>query len=149
MDVQTIDKEYDQLKQEADQAGQQIQTLAQKLQTAADGGDANAREWLLDLKSVTLQVQQEQLQMQTLLQALHDFIVNNVDQQPASQQAPQYQQPSQAPQAQQRNLQSQRGGGGGMGLLGNFMGGGFGSAMKTGVGFGIGDMLIGSIFRGL
>lgn len=145
MDVQTIDKEYDQLKQEADQAGQQIQTLAQKLQTAADGGDANAREWLLDLKSVTLQVQQEQLQMQTLLQALHDFIVNNVDQQPASQQAPQYQQPSQAP---QRNLQSQRGGGG-MGLLGNFMGGGFGSAMKTGVGFGIGDMLIGSIFRGL
>ena len=36
-----------------------------------------------------------------------------------------------------------------MGLLGNFMGGGFGQAMKTGVGFGIGDALIGSIFRGL
>jgi len=147
--VQTIDKEYDQLKQEADQAGQQIQTLAQKLQTAVDGGDANAREWLLDLKSVALQVQQEQLQMQTLLQALHDFIINNVDQQnaaPQAQQAPQYQQA--APQYQQQNLQSQRGGGG-MGLLGNFMGGGFGQAMKTGVGFGIGDMLIGSIFRGL
>ena len=139
MDVQTIDKEYDQLKQETDQAGQEIQTLAQKLQAAVGGGDANAREWLLDLKSVALQVQQEQLQMQTLLQALHDFIVNNVDQQPVQQ----------APQNQQQNLQSQRGGGGGMGLLGNFMGGGFGQAMKTGVGFGIGDMLIGSIFRGL
>lgn len=138
MDVQTIDNEYAQLKQEADQAGQQIQTLAQKLQPAADGGDANAKEWLLDLKSVALQVQQEQLQMQTLLQALHDFIVNNVDQQPV-QQAPQQQQYFQSPQR----------GGGGMGLLGNFMGGGFGQAMKTGVGFGIGDALIGSLFRGL
>jgi hypothetical protein len=137
LDVQTIDKEYDQLKQETDKAGQEIQTLAQKLQTAVDGGDAQAREWLLDLKEVALQVQQEQLQMQTLLQALHDFVVNNASQ------------VQQAQPTQQQYVQSPQRGGGGIGLLGNFMGGGFGQAMKTGVGFGIGDALIGSIFRGL
>jgi hypothetical protein len=136
MDVQTIDREYDQLKQESDQAGQLIQALAAKLQAAATAGDANAREWQLDLKEVTLQVQQEQMQMQNLLQALHDFVVNN-----ASQVVPG--QPSTSQQYVQS--QPQRG----AGILSSFMGGGFGQAMKTGAGFGIGDALIGSIFRGL
>src|SRR5580698_5119167 len=78
MNPETIDSEYAKLQQQADQTGSAVQAFAQKMQAAVDGGDANAREWLLDLKSVALQVQQEQLQVQSLLQAMHDFTVNHM-----------------------------------------------------------------------
>lgn len=143
MDVATIDGEYQQLQQEAQQAAQAIQDLAQKLQTAAQGGDTTAKEWLLDLKSVALQIQQEQLQTQALLQALHDFTVNTLQQAPA-QPAPQpvqYAQPVQSASPQPQ----------GGGLLSHFMGSGFGrsvtSGMGMGVGFGLADSLISSIFN--
>jgi hypothetical protein len=135
---ETVDNEFAKLQQEADQAGQAVQAFAQKLQTAANGGDANAREWLLDLKSIGLQIQQEQLQMQSLLQALHDFTVNQLSNPgPAVYQAPQ---PQYAPQPM---YAQQQGGGGGM--LSRFLGGGFGRAIVTGAGFGIGDDIINSI----
>ncbi len=135
MDVQTIDTEYEQLEQEAQQTFQSVEALASKLQAAAQAGDANAKDWLLDLKSVALQVQQEQLQMQTLLQALHGFTVNTLQQQPVpapiEAAAPQ---PATAPQG---------------GMLQSFMGGGFGRAIEMGAGFGVGNQIISSIFGNL
>ncbi len=135
MDVETIDREYSQLEQEAGETGQAIQALAQKMQAALQAGDANAKEWLLDLKGITLQVQQEQLQMQSVLQALHGFAVNTM----------------QAPAAQPASGQSavSAPGPGGSGPLQNFLGGGFGRAIEMGAGFGIGNSLINSIFGNL
>lgn len=138
MDVETVDQEYQQLEQESQQLTQAIQGFATKLQTAGDSGVAQAKEWILDLKGIALQIQQEQLQMQALLQALHGFAVNTMQQA-----APQAQ--AVAPQA----VGSQEPGGGGM--MHRFLGGGFGQAMTQGVGmgagFGIADSVINSIFQ--
>jgi len=135
VDVATIDQEYQQLQQECGQLTQAIQTFATKLQTAGDGGDANAKEWVLDLEGIALQIQQEQMQMQALLQALHDFAVNTI------QQVPQAQGFASGPVA---GVQ-------GGGLLSHFMGGGFGQAMTSGIGmgagFGLADSVIQSIFN--
>lgn len=125
MDVATIDSEYQQLEQETEQSGTALQTLAEKLQAAAAAGDTKATEWLSDLKAIALQVQQEQSQMQTLLQAIHQFARDNVQQTPV-------QQPGGRP----------------FGASG-FLGGGFGRAMEAGAGFGISNMLINSLFGGL
>jgi hypothetical protein len=138
MNPETVDNEFAKLQAEADQASQAIQAFAQKLQAAAAAGDANAKDWLLDLKSIGLTVQQEQLQMQSLLQALHDFTVSQFAAAPAQ---PQYTpQPQYAPQpmyAQQQGM--------GGGMFSRFLGGGFGRAIVTGAGFGIGDDIINSI----
>jgi hypothetical protein len=135
MDIATIDSEYSQLEQEAQQTFQSVQALATKLQSADQGGDANAKEWLLDLKSIALQVQQEQLQMQTLLQALHGFAVNTM-QSPAPAAVPQ-----QMAAAQPQAMAPQGGG-----MLQNFLGSGFGRAIEMGAGFGVGNQIINSIF---
>jgi hypothetical protein len=138
VDVETVDQEYQQLEQESQQLTQAIQAFASKLQSAGDGGDAQAKEWILDLKSIALQIQQEQIQMQALLQALHGFAVNTLQQVPQAQAVA----PVQAVQAQPQ----------GGGLLSRFSGGGFGQAMTTGIGmgagFGLADSVIGSIFGG-
>jgi hypothetical protein len=135
MDVATVDNSYNQLQQQAQQTAQLIQTLAGKLQTAANAGDNNAREWLLDLKEIALGVRDEESQTSNLLQAIHAMIDNHVQQVSAApvQQA-QYQQPMQgyAPM--------------GGGMLQRFLGGGIGRAIATGAGFGIGDELIQNIF---
>jgi hypothetical protein len=149
MDVDTVDQEYQQLQQESQQLTQAIQDFATKLQTAAGGGDAQAKEWILDLKGIALQIQQEQLQMQALLQALHGFAVNNIQDAPPAQQ-PMAQQPMMQPmapaQAQAAYGQPQAGG-----ILSRFRSGGFGQAMTQGMGmgagFGIADSLISSIFN--
>jgi hypothetical protein len=143
VDVQTVDNEYQQLQQEQQETVQTIQALAGKLQTGTPAADTDVKEWLLDLKSIALQVQQEQLQMQTLLQAIHAYAANAVQQMPQQQYQPApvaYAQPA-AP------AQQQGGGGGG---LGRFFGGNFGHAMESGVGmgagFGLSNAIIGSIF---
>jgi len=136
VDADTVDQNYAQLQQEAAQTSQQIQTLAGKLQAAASAGDPNAREWLLDLKEVTLGVQQEQNQTSLLLQSIHSLVDNHVQQQAAAP-PPQYQQ---QPQYQQGGAM------GGGGMLGRFLGGGMGRAIMTGAGFGIGDDLINHLF---
>lgn len=152
MDPETVDQNYAQLQQQAQQTASLIQTLAGKLQTAAAAGDANAREWLLDLKEITLGVQQEQGQVSLLLQSIHSMVDNHVQataqpgyQQPGYQgpgyqqqgyQQPGYQQPGYQPQYQQ----------GSGGMLQQFLGGGFGRAIMTGAGFGIGDDIINKIF---
>ncbi|HEV2369880.1 MAG TPA: hypothetical protein VGR90_08380 [Acidimicrobiales bacterium] len=150
MDVATIDNEFSQLQTETQQATQAISDLAQKMQAAGQAGDANAREWILDLKSIALQIQQEQLQTQSLLQALHDFTVNQLQAPAAPVQQyqsppPQYQQAQYEP-VQQQQFQQPRGG-----TLSRFMGGGFGQSMTSGLGmgagFGLADSVINAIFH--
>ncbi|MBV8983600.1 MAG: hypothetical protein JO248_04075 [Acidimicrobiia bacterium] len=138
MDVATVDNEYQQLQQEAQQVSSAISDLATKLQAASQAGDANAKEWLLDLKSVALQIQAEQLQTQSLLQALHDFAVNTI-------QTPQA--PAPAAALSQAAPAEPEGGG----MLSHFRGSGFGQAMVQGAGMGAGfglmDSVINSIFN--
>ncbi len=138
MDVATVDQEYQQLQQESGALTQTIQGFAAKLQTAGDAGDAQAKEWVLDLKGIALQIQQEQLQVQALLMALHDFVGNTLQQVPQAPAAVPVQAVAAEPQ-------------GGGGMLSRFRGGGFGQAMTQGIGmgagFGLADSVINSIFN--
>ena len=158
MDPQTVDQNYAQLQQQGQQTASLLQTLAGKLQAAAAAGDTNAREWMLDLKEIALGVQQEEGQVSLLLQSIHSMVDNHVQStgQPGYQQQgyqqgyqqqpgyqPGYQQGYQQPQYQQ---QGGMGGMGGGGMLQSFLGGGFGRAIMTGAGFGIGDDIINKIF---
>ena len=148
VDPETVDQNYAQLQQQAQQTAAQIQALASKLQAAAAAGDPNAREWMLDLKEITLGVQQEQGQVSLLLQSIHSMVNNHVQ----SMGQLQYQQPGYPQQGYQQQGYPQQGyqpqyqqqGSGGM--LQQFLGGGFGRAIMTGAGFGIGDDLINKIF---
>jgi hypothetical protein len=149
VDPQTVDQNYAQLQQQGQQTAALIQTLAGKLQAAAAAGDTNAREWMLDLKEVALGVQQEEGQVSLLLQSIHSMVDNHLQstgqpgyqaQQGYQQQQPQYQQGYQQPQYQQGYQQQ------GGGMLQSFLGGGFGRAIVTGAGFGIGDDIINKIF---
>ncbi len=63
MDIQTIDNQYNQLQSQAQQTMMELQALARKLQGAAQAGDQNAREWFLDLKSIALAIQAEQIRL--------------------------------------------------------------------------------------
>jgi hypothetical protein len=153
VDPETVDQNYAQLQQQGQQTSALIQTLAGKLQAAAAAGDANAREWMLDLKEITLGVQQEEGQVSLLLQSIHSMVDNHVQAAPPQYQQqqpppPQYQQGQyQQPQYQQQYQQPQyQQGMGGGGTLQRFLGGGFGRAIVTGAGFGIGDDLINKIF---
>ena len=140
MDPETVDQNYAQLQQQGQQTAALIQALAGKLQAAAAAGDTNAREWMLDLKEITLGVQQEEGQVSLLLQSIHSMVDNHVQ---ATNVPPEYQQ---QPQYQQQYQPQYQQGGGGMGGLQRFLGGGFGRAIVTGAGFGIGDDLINKIF---
>lgn len=130
MDIRTIDENYEQLRRQSQDTVQAIQSLAQKLQAAANDGDQRAREWLLDLREITIGFQQEQHQVTNLLQAIHMYVENQPQQ---VQQQPQYQQP---PVYQQPPIY-QRGG---------FFGSTFGQAVATGAGFAIGEDIIDDIF---
>jgi hypothetical protein len=145
MDIETIDQQYQQLQTQAQGTVQEISGLANKLQAAAQGGNQDAREWLLDLKSIALAVQAEQNQVGLLLQALHGFVANQASamQQPAA--GGWSQPPTMPPPGYQPGYgQPQQGGVGG--ILGSFLGSGFGRAIEMGAGFGIGDDLINKIF---
>jgi hypothetical protein len=153
VDSQTVDQNYAQLQQQGQQTASLLQTLAGKLQTAAAAGDTNAREWMLDLKEIALGVQQEEGQVSLLLQSIHSMVDNHVQStgQPGYQQQgyqqPQYQQPQYQQQGYQQPQYQQQGGmGGGGGMLQSFLGGGFGRAIVSGAGFGIGDDIINKIF---
>jgi ABC-type transporter Mla subunit MlaD len=168
MDVQTIDNNYQQLQSQAQQTVQEIKDLAAKLQAAKDAGNQDAREWLLDLRSIALAIQAEQNQVSNLLQALHGFVENqqnavqtlpqSVPQTAASPWAPApVQQPMPLPQQNypQQNYPPQNYPPQGYpqqgypqqgGMLGSFLGSGFGRAIAMGAGFGLGDDLINKIF---
>jgi hypothetical protein len=176
MDVQTIDTQYGQLQTQAQQTVGEIKDLAGKLQTATQAGNQDAREWLLDLKSIALAIQAEQNQVSNLLQALHNFVENqgqalapqpgnqmplptSVPQSaPWGQQQPQQPMPMPYPQQQPYPQQGyapqgyppqgypQQGYPQQGGIMGSFLGSGFGRAIAMGAGFGLGDDLINKIF---
>src|ERR1700742_3957797 len=118
MDIQIIDNQYRQLQTQSQQTVQELRALAMKLQGAAQAGNQDAREWFLDLKSIALAIQSEQAQVANLLQALHSFMGNQMQQQNpwGNQQQPMQQQPY-PPQNYGGGYPQQQGGG----LLGEFM----------------------------
>jgi len=134
MDIQTVDQQYNQLQQEAQQVAQSIQTLAQKLKAASDSGDQNAREYLLDLQELAINIQQEQQQVLNVMQAVHQAMQNQS--QPGWQ--PGY---PQTPHVGYGQPQPQGGG-----FLSEFLNSGFGRAIEIGTGLWIDDDIINSIF---
>lgn len=151
MDIQTIDQQYTQLQTQAQQTAGELSKLADKLRTAAQSGNQDAREWMLDLKEIALAMQAEQNQVAGLLQALHGFVANQVPPTAPPAQSPWGPQSQstgypQRPAYPQQPYPQQRSGGG---MLGNFLNSGFGRAIEMGAGFGLGDDLINGIFRAL
>ena len=71
MDTQTIDQAYAQMQTEFQDVATTVKGLAEKMQAAEKAGDANAHEWLLDLKQIAMDVNDEQTQANLLLQAIH------------------------------------------------------------------------------
>lgn len=138
MDVQTIDQQYEQLQQASQQVYQELKELADKLQAESASGNGKAREWVLDLKEVALAIQAQQQQTANLLQAIHGFVANQSQNYPApyTPQQPNYAQPAYYP----PGAQPQQGG------FNGFLQSGFGRAVVTGLGFGLGDDLINKIF---
>lgn len=134
MDVDTIDREYSQLQTEFQEVTQAFQALAGKLQAAVKAGDPGAKDWLMDLKQVALKVKDEQVQTNSLLQAMHGYVSNNMQ---ASQQQGAY--PAQQGYGYQQGYR--RGG-----MFGGYGGGGFARAMEMGAGIGLGEDLIRRLF---
>jgi hypothetical protein len=142
MDIATIDNQYARLQQQGQSTVASLQTLGNKLQAASQAGDAQAREWLLDLRELALNFRAEQDGMAALLEALHGYVANAAQQaapapgagwgQPAGGFAAAAPQPQAPPQ--------------GGGMFGGFLNSGFGRAIEMGAGFGIGDELIKDIF---
>ena len=150
MDLQTIDQSYQQLQTQDQTIAQELQALAGKLQAATQGGNTDAREWLLDLREVALAVQAQQQQMNQLLQAIHAMWQNQQVQQNAMQPMSAASQPGYLPQGMGQGGMSPAYGrpasGGLMGTLSGFLGSGFGQAMEMGAGIGLGEDLINKIF---
>jgi hypothetical protein len=152
MDTETIDQEYGKLEGEFEDVAKSVQALAEKMQAAAKAGDANATEWIDDLKLIAQDISDEQTQANALLGAIHGFIKNAADA-AAAEKPPLYapgHEPEEQPQPQQPAYQQRGMFGGGMmggGMMGGYMGGGFAHAMEMGAGIGLGQSLISSIFR--
>lgn len=144
MNLEMVEQQYNQLQQEAQGVQQGLQTLAGKLKAAADAGNQDAREWLLDLKELALNIQTEQQQVMMLMQAMHQAAQNDMvamQNQGGQQWQPGYPQTPQAMPQQGYAPQKQSGG-----FLNSLEHSGFGQALMMGAGFGIGDDLINSIF---
>ena len=159
MDAATIDKEFEQLQAEFQDVATTVQGLAAKMQAAEKAGDANATEWLADLKKVAQDIDDEQTQVKSLLLAIHDF-VGNAAQAHAEEKPPLFapgHEPAADESAQQQPPQHHgilggMLGGMGPGMGGGMMGGGyygdsFGQAMAAGMAMNLGANLVSSIFR--
>jgi hypothetical protein len=145
VEIQAIDNAYQALQRQAADTAGKLQALAQKLQAAAQSGDQRAREWLLDLREVALAVREEESQVGSLLQAMHGFTANQLQAPPPQPYQQPYQQQQQPYQQQPYPPQQQYNSGGGNPLSG-FLNSGFGRAIETGLGFGLGEDLIERIF---
>lgn len=146
MDIQAIENAYQALQNESRETAAKLQTLGQKLQSAAQAGDQNAREWLLDLREIALAVRDEESQVAGLLQAIHGFAANQLEapQQPYVQQQPYQQQPYQQPYPQQPYPQQP--GYASQNPISGFLNSGFGRAIEMGAGIGLGEDLIDRLF---
>ncbi len=122
-----------------------MQECAEKMQTAAAAGDQNAKEWLLDVKQIALDIKDEQMQVNSLLQAIHGFVAN-VSQAPPP--APQQQGYAPPPPGDGPPVYGQQGGYGrqGGGMMSGFLNSGFDWAVEMGAGIGLGQEMINSIF---
>lgn len=162
MDASTIDQEFEQLQTEFQDVAKTVQGLAAKMQAAEQAGDANATEWLADLKQVAQDIDDEQAQVQKLLLAVHGFVGQVAQaQQAASEEKPPLYAPGHEPQEEEPQPGQQHRGilggmlgggmlGGGMlggGMFGGYYGGGFGRAMEMGMAMNLGANLVSSIFR--
>jgi len=159
MDATTIDKEFEQLQVEFQDVAKTVESLAAKMKAAQKAGDANATEWLGDLKQVAQDVDDEQAQVKALLLAIHDFVGGVAQSAPAAGEKPPLFAPGYEPGGADEGTQPpapQRHGmlggmlGGGMmggGMFGGYYGGGFGRAMEMGMAMNLGANLIGGIFR--
>ncbi len=163
MDATTIDQEFEQLQTEFEDVAKTVQDLAEKMQAAEKAGDANATEWLADLKQVAQDIDDEQAQVKKLLLAIHGFVggVAQTQQASAAEEkpplfAPGHQPPEEAETQQPEQHHGMLGGmlggmmGGGMmggGMFGGYYGGGFGRAMEMGMAMNLGANLVSSIFR--
>jgi len=167
MDATVIDQEFAQLQVEFQDVAKTVQSLAEKMQAAEKAGDANATEWLGDLKQVAQDVDDEQAQVKALLLAIHGFIGSVAQTQQATaaptEEKPPLFAPGHEPESEDEGAQQpgpQRHGmlsgmlggmmGGGMmggGMFGGYYGGGFGRAMEMGMAMNLGANLMGGIFR--
>jgi hypothetical protein len=168
MDATAIDREFEQLQVEFQDVAKAVQSLAAKIQAAEKAGDANATEWLGDLKQVAKDVDDEQAQVKALLLAIHDFVggvaqTQQVSTAPAAEEKPPLFAPGHEPSGYDEStgqagpqhhgvlggmLGGMMGGGTmGGGMFGGYYGGGFGRAMEMGMAMNLGANLIGSIFR--
>ena len=161
MDIQTVDQCWQQVQAQDQTVNQALQALATKLQSAAASGNADAREWLLDLREIALSFQGQQQQATLLLQAIHAMLQNEHGQLQAAPGAAGYPQQGYPQQGYPQQGYPQQGypqqgypqqgypqqsGGGVMGALGGLLNSGFGRALERGAGFGIGEDLINKIF---
>ena len=152
MDTQTIDQEYQKLEGEFEDLAKTVQGLVQKMQAAEQAGDANAKEWLGDMKQIVQDIGDEQTQAKVVLLAIHGFIKDAATQSAGSDENPPLYAPGREPQAQpqpQPVYQQQPMGGMMMGgpMMGGYMGGGFARAMEMGAGIGLGQALLSGLFR--
>src|SRR5579884_1536022 len=150
MDTATIDREFDQLQAEFEDVAKTVQSLAAKMQAAEKAGDANATEWLGDLKQVAQDIDVEQA-----AQAQQAAAPPADQEKPplfAPGHGPEDDEPEQQPAPQHHGLLGGMLGGmagGGMmggGLFGGYYGGGFGRAMEMGMAMNLGANLVNSIF---
>jgi hypothetical protein len=144
MDIQTIDNQYNQMQAHGQQTVGEMRALAQKLQAAAQAGDQNAREWLLDLKGIALAIQAEQNQVANLLQMMRNYASAQSQMQPPGYPQQGYPQPGYPQQGYPQPgypQQPQQGG-----MFGAFLNSGFGRALEMGAGFGLGEEIIDKIF---
>jgi hypothetical protein len=155
MDATTIDQEFEQLQAEFQDVAKTVQSLATKMRAAEKAGDANATDWLADLKHVAQDIDDEQAQVKELLLAIHGFVGGVAQAQPAAEGGkPPLFAPGHEPTEDEsgREHHGVLGGmmGGGMfggGMFGGYYGGGFGRAMEMGMAMNLGANLVGNIFR--
>lgn len=154
MDAQTIDQEFEKLKSEFRDVAKTVTSLSEKMQVAKAAGDANATDWLNDLKLIARDIDDEQLQAHTLLHVIHGFITNAAQAQAEPEGKPPLFAPGEEPaqQAQQPQRHGIFGGamGGGMmsgGMMSGYGGSGFARSMEMGMGMSLGANLLGSLFR--
>lgn len=120
MDMQTVEAEYSQLQGKSQEITNGLVSLAHKLKSASDRGDADAGEWLFNLRELALSIKQEQQQVMAVMQAVHQAAKNDTSNQ------------------RQENYRPGHSGG----FLNEVEHSGFGHAIIMGAGFGIGDDLI-------
>jgi hypothetical protein len=149
MDTTAIDREFAQLQADFQDVATTVQSMATKMQAAEKAGDANATEWLGDLKQVAQDIDDEQTQVKALLLAVHDFVGGVAQTEKAPLFAPGHEpaadEGSPQPAPQHHGMLGGMMGGGGM--FGGYYGGGFGRAMEMGMAMNLGANLVGSIFR--